>query len=214
MNILVICDDFYHPANVVRDGLNGLPKNNFHFAWIEDALALSPELISLFPAVILSKSNNISSTDTEPWMTPSVEQTFVQYVRQGGGLFSIHSGTAGYQETPALRSLLGGVFIRHPEQCPVTVKPKENHSLTNDAMPFTLIDEHYMMAMGDEQVNVFMTTESVAGSQPGGWTRKEGSGRVCVLTPGHNLEVWKQPDFQSMLLNGLNWVNKKVGRDE
>lgn len=29
--------------------------------------------------------------------------------------------------------------------------------------------------------------------------------RVCVLTPGHNLEVWLHPGFQALLRHALNW---------
>jgi type 1 glutamine amidotransferase len=44
--------------------------------------------------------------------------------------------------------------------------------------------------------------------QPAGWTRAEGAGRVCVLTPGHNLEVWLHPEFQKLLLNACRWTAK------
>ena len=41
--------------------------------------------------------------------------------------------------------------------------------------------------------------------RPGGWTREEGTGRVCVLTPGHNVEVWLHPIYQALLGNTLRW---------
>jgi len=56
---------------------------------------------------------------------------------------------------------------------------------------------------------VFLHTRSRHGVQPAGWTRAEGLGRVGVLTPGHNLEVWLHPGFQKLLQNGLNWVAKR-----
>jgi type 1 glutamine amidotransferase len=61
------------------------------------------------------------------------------------------------------------------------------------------------MAFDDPQADLFMTTTSQHGTQPGGWTRLEGEGRVCVLTPGHNVEVWQHPSFQALLRNTLNW---------
>jgi len=210
MNVLVLCDDHWHPANVVRGGLHDLAAHNFHFVWIEGAKAWSPQLMDLFPVTILSKSNNVSSENQEAWMTPEVEQAFVDYVRQGGGLLALHSGTAGYQDTPALRALLGGVFVQHPEQCPVTITPRPGHPLAKGTTSFTLKDEHYHMAMDDGEVDVFLTTESLHGSQPGGWTRQECHGRVCVLTPGHNLEVWQHPAFQTLLRNCLRWVGQEI----
>jgi uncharacterized protein len=109
---------------------------------------------------------------------------------------------------PILRSLLGGVFNHHPEQCPVTVNPYMDHPLCAGSAPFTLKDEHYFMAMDDPKVDVFMTTSSEHGEQPGGWRRVEGKGRVAVLTPGHNVEVWLDPSFQALILNAARWCGK------
>ena len=208
MKILVLCDDFWHPARVPREGLGSLTGTEFTFDWIENARDWSPEAMMGYPLVILTKSNNVSSTDQTGWMTDAVQETFSEYVRKGNGLLAIHSGTAEYEQKTLLRSLLGGVFTHHPEQCPVTVNPRAGHPLSAGAAPFTLTDEHYFMALDDPQADVFVTTTSEHGQQPGGWTRAEGNGRVAVLTPGHNLEVWLHPSFQTLLLNCLGWCGK------
>ena len=52
------------------------------------------------------------------------------------------------------------------------------------------------MLLDDTEADVFMTATSEHGTQPGGWTRTEGAGRVCMLTPGHNVEVWLHPSYQ------------------
>ena len=111
-----------------------------------------------------------------------------------------------------LRSLLGGVFAHHPEQCPVTVEPRGWHPLSAGSNQFTLTDEHYFMAMNEPEVDVFVTTRSEHGEQPGGWRRipSGGTGRVAVLTPGHNLEVWLHPSFQALVLNCLRWCGKLI----
>lgn len=208
MKVLVLCGDHWHPPQIAREGLNALAGEGITFDWIQDARDWSAETMLAYPVVILTKSNNVSANDQAEWMTDSVQAAFLDYVMQGNGLFAIHSGTAEYENKPVLRSLLGGVFARHPEQCPVTVKPLGGHPLSTGSSPFTLQDEHYFMAMHDPQVDVFMTTTSVHGEQPGGWRREEGSGRVAVLTPGHNLEVWLHPSYQALLRSSLRWCGK------
>jgi type 1 glutamine amidotransferase len=158
--------------------------------------------------VILTKSNIISARDQTEWMTDAVQAAFFEYVRQGNGLLAIHSGTAEYEQKPVLRRLLGGVFTHHPEQCPVTIRPRAGHLLTKGVAPFTVKDEHYFMTIDDPQADMFMNTISEHGQQPGAWRRTEGSGRVVVLTPGHNLEVWLHPSFQRLLLNSLQWCGR------
>ncbi|RPJ49409.1 MAG: ThuA domain-containing protein [Chloroflexi bacterium] len=210
MRVLVLCDDYYHPAKVVRDGLGSMKDECFSFDFIDNANDWSAERMAQYPVVILSKSDSISQTDQHSWMSAETQQAFVDYVRQGKGLLAIHSGTAGYKEKTALRKLLGGVFDQHPAQCPVTVEPDLNHPLAAGSAPFTVKDEHYFMLMDREDLNVFMISKSEHGQQPAGWTRTEGEGRVCVLTPGHNLEVWTQPAFQAVIKNALNWCSKEA----
>ena len=205
MKTLVLCDDYWHPARVPRAGLSGLQDQGFDFDWIEDARDWSAEQMTEYPLVILTKSNHVSSADQSGWMTEKVQSAFVEYVRKGNGLLAVHSGTAGYQETTILRSLLGGVFTHHPEQCMVTMEMQSDHPLTTGIPPFTVKDEHYFMAMDDSHADVFMTSHSEHGEQSAGWRRTEGAGRVAVLTPGDNLEVWLHPAYQALLLNALRW---------
>ncbi|HEX5807220.1 MAG TPA: ThuA domain-containing protein [Anaerolineales bacterium] len=210
MNVLVLCDDYWHPARIPREGLGALAGNEFAFDWIEDARNWTSELMRTYPLTILTKSDNVSAIDRSGWMTEVVQEAFADYVHTGNGLLAIHSGTAEYDQKPVLRNLLGGVFAHHPEQCPVTVEPRAGHPLSAGSSAFTLTDEHYFMAMGDPDVDMFMTTRSEHGEQPGGWRRipSGGTGRVAVLTPGHNLEVWLHPSFQALLLNCLRWCGK------
>lgn len=212
MHTLVLCDDYYHPARVPRAGLAPLAeRGEFSFDWIEHAGAWSAERMAAYPLVLLAKSNNLSAADRTPWVTPAVAEAFCAYVRAGGGLLAIHSGTADYGGVPALRDLLGGVFARHPKQCPVTVTPRAAHPLAAGSAPFTLVDEHYFMEMSDPGVEVFLTSSSEHGEQPAGWVRAEGAGRVAVLTPGHNLEVWLQPSYQALIENALRWCAPRSG---
>ena len=210
MHTLVLCDDFWHPARVPREGLGALPSVEFSFDFIEDAREWSAERMATCPLVILTKSNNISASDKSGWMTEEAQATFVDFVRQGGGLLAVHSGTAEYANKPLLRSLLGGVFEHHPEQCSVTVEPQVGHPLCAGSEPFTLQDEHYFMTLDDAQAEVYVTTRSENGVQPGAWRRTEGAGRVAVLTPGHNREVWLHLSFQALLRNALRWCGKLI----
>jgi len=205
---LVLCDDRWHPARIPRAGLGALKETEFTFEWIDDARDLSLEYMMTFPLVILTKSNNISATDQTGWMTDAVQAAFTDYVRNGNGLFAIHSGTAEYDEMPVLRALLGGVFTHHPDQCPVTVVPHKGHPLCIGCDPFIVKDEHYFMMLDDPMAEVFVTTRSKHGKQPGAWRRTDGEGRVAVVTPGHNVDVWLHPSFQALLLNTLRWCGK------
>src|SRR5687767_13976044 len=208
MKTLVLCDDYWHPAWIPQEGLGALNGTDFSFDFVADARDWSPDIMMQYPLVILTKSNHVSSADQSEWMTDTAQAAFADYVRNGNGLLAIHSGTAEYDRKPVLGSLLGGIFAHHPEQCPVTVTPLAGHPLSIGSDPFTLKDEHYFMTMDDSAADVFVTSPSEHGEEPGAWRRMEGRGRVSVLTPGQNLEVWLHPSFQALLLNSLRWCGR------
>lgn len=209
MRALVLCDDRWHPAVTARRGLEPLAEHGFEFDWIENADEWSAERMAEYPLVIMDKANECSSSDHRPWVTEATQQAFLNFVRAGNGMLVVHSGSAGYSRLPVLRGLMGGTFISHPKQCPVTVAPIPDHALAAGVTPFTVFDEHYQMAFDDQEAELFLTTTSEHGTQPGGWTRTEGDGRVCVISPGHNVEVWLQPSFQTVLLNALRWCGAR-----
>ena len=209
MHVLVLCDDRWHPGDIVRNGLEPLQNSKVEFDFIFDASEFNVEKLRNYPIIIFSKSNNISSTNADTWVTTDVENKLTKYVKDGGGLLVIHSGTAGYKETVKFSKLIGGVFDHHPKQCDVIVEPIKNNPIIDQNIKFTIFDEHYFMNMKDENANIFMNTISKNGKQPGGWTRAVGEGRICVITPGHNLEVWLNEHFQSILKNCLSWCAKE-----
>jgi type 1 glutamine amidotransferase len=204
--VLVLCDDKWHPARVVRAGVEALGTEDFTFDVIENGHEWSAERMAQYPLVLLAKANQVSAVEDVPWITPDVEEAFLKYVRSGGGLLAVHSGTV-VRELPALKRLLGGAFVQHPPQCEVTVTPQGYHPITVNVEPFSVKDEHYFMETDElySYAHAFLTTTSDHGAQSGGWLREEGAGRVCVLTPGHNVEVWLHPEFQTLLRNALLW---------
>src|SRR5215213_8555727 len=103
MKTLVLCDDYWHPARIPREGLGALDEAEFTFDWIENAVDWSPEIMMTYPVVILTKSNNISSTNQTGWMSDGVQADFSEYVRKGNGLLAIHSGTAEHEQKYVLR---------------------------------------------------------------------------------------------------------------
>lgn len=208
MKILVLCGDHWHPARTPWEGLSAVAGNLFTFDWVETAHDWSPERLKLSQVVILTKSAHVSDQNQTGWLTDDIQVAIVDYVSKGKGLLAIHSGVVGYDQVPGLQSLLGGTFTHHPRQCPVTIEPLQGHPLSHGVAPATLIDEHYFIALHDPQVDVYMTTRSEHGDQPGAWRRTAGAGRVAVMTPGHNLPVWQHPAFQGLLLNTLRWCGK------
>lgn len=205
---LVICADAWHPARTVKGGLAPLGPGGFEFEFLENGAERLPEMLPQFSIAVLAKANMISAADQRPWLTPDLVAAFRDHFRRGGGLVVIHAGTSRYEQSPGMAEIIGGGFLSHPDPCPVTLGPAMFCPLTSGVDAFTVRDEHYFMSLNDSQATVYLHSRSEHGVQAAGWTRNEGAGRVCALTPGHSLEVWLHPSFQKLLLNALGWAAK------
>ena len=221
MKVAVVCHDIYHPAGIIRQGIEALNAPGVEWDFILDTTEWSHANFETYDIILLTKGNSRSDVDFTHWLTPEIEQGFVDFVEGGRSLLVIHSGTVGYKNQPVFLNLVGGVFARHPEQCDVTVEtidvagewgPVSYEATDPEAGPFTLRDEHYFVDLAGSGHEFFLKSTSTNGTQPAGWTRRQGAGRVCVLTPGHNVEVWLHPEYQRRIVAALNWCRGEDGR--
>ena len=229
MKVLLFCDDHYHPGEVPTKGIEPLCKKGFAIKVVSDTHHLDPAIIHDYDVIVMSKCDHISQENKDSWKTPQVQAAFVGFVEKGGGLLVTHSGTvagtdadAKGNDTSMLDNLIGCRFDSHPNQCPVTVAPLKPHPVTDGVKLFCEIDEHYRLQILADDIDIIAAGYAPAQGDPAKYqtepymnfpeciapsvyVRTQGKGRVCVLTPGHNLNVWLNPEFQKLLENALKW---------
>jgi len=223
MRVLLLCDDYWHPGQIPIDGVAPLAGQGFQFDIITDAKKFTPDMLSGYPVVLMAKSDQASREDDKTkWKTGAVQQAFITYVENGGGLLVVHSGAVTGKETEAFDRMIGCRFISHPNACPVTVQPIKPHPVTEGVGMFCETDEHYRIEITAEDANVLIASYSPPQGEadkyqedpynntqawicPAGYVRTQGKGRICVLTPGHLLPVWLNPQYQRTIANALKW---------
>ena len=225
MHVLMICDDYWHPGQIPIDGVAPLAELGFHFDIISNANDFKPGMLADYPVVLLCKSNQTSQQDRTRWLSEEIQQAFISYVENGGGLLVVHSGVT-INGTEAFQKLIGCRFTTHPNECPVTVQPIKGHPIAAGVEMFCEVDEHYRVEIVSPDVDIIVASYSPSQGEvdkyeedayrntpawisAAGYVRTQEKGRVCVLTPGHKIEVWQNPDFQKMLVNSLQWCNQK-----
>ena len=226
MRVLLFCDEHYHPAEVALGGIAPLKEKGFEFDVIKNGKDFKPEMLGDYSVVLMAKCSDISPEDRGNWKTTEVQQAFVKFVENGGGMLVVHNGTVGGDvagaDTELLDRLVGCRFKFHPNDCPVLVEPVKPHPVTKDVKAFCEVDEHYHLEILSDDVNIIMAsyapaqgsykkyeTESYFNTPAkictSGYVRTQGKGRICVLAPGHHLDVWLNPNFQKALENALHW---------
>ena len=205
MRILLLCDDFYHPGDIPVNGMKHLEKKGFAVDAESDAAGFDPAKLADYDVIVISKCDNVSQEDTSGWKTEAVQKAFVEYVENGGGVLFSHSGTVAGKGTEVLDRLAGCRFTHHPAQSPVTISPLKPHPVTEGVGTFTETDEHYYLEILADDIDVLAAGYAPECVLPVAFVRTQGKGRVCVLTPGHNIEVWNNPHFERMLENAVSW---------
>ena len=228
MKVLVICDDMWHPGEVIEMGIRGVGGGAYQFDVIKTAKdLLTPEKLKQYPVVLIAKSNNVNAANTAPWLEDTVTEVgpdeLRAYLNEGGGIVFVHSATCISDRhmkdqderftRPAreMNKLFGCNMNGHPLRCNCDVYVTDPDSpITEGVESFTVHDEHYLISDLAEDAKVFLKWDSEpGGTQYAGWTREIGKGRVVVLTPGHTLAVWEHPEFRKLLVNSIEWAAKK-----
>ncbi|MCL2377734.1 MAG: ThuA domain-containing protein [Defluviitaleaceae bacterium] len=222
MRILLFCGEHYHPAEVTLGGIAPLKEKGFNFDIIKNGKDFNPNMLADYPVVLMAKCDEVSPEDRTSWKTTEIQQAFVEYVEKGGGLLVVHNGTVAGKDTAILDRLIGCRFKFHPNDCPVMVEPVKPHPITKNVGAFWEDDEHYHLEILAHDIDILMASyapkqgsakkhienpyyNTPAKISPSGYVRTQGRGRVCVLAPGHHIEVWLNPYFQQALENAINW---------
>jgi type 1 glutamine amidotransferase len=214
-NILVLCDDFWHPGEVIKRGLGSIKTGAYAFDFVCDAKdILYPEMLERYGAIVNCKGNVLTGANNAAWFEDGVTEVGVReleaYVKGGHGFLSLHAGNSA-KEGSAYGDFVGNFFVGHPPRCSINVEISGRHPVTRGVENFSIRDEHYnIKCHAAGAVELFRTKSETGGDQTGGYVREIGGGRLCVMTPGHILAVWEHPAYQRLILNALDWCTRAV----
>lgn len=217
IRVLVICGDYWHPAEIIRRGLDALPDAaDFAFDYMEDAKdMLVPEMLDSYDVVVNAKMDNVHAGNQHTWFERGVTEVMPEQLRAwtaaGHGFLALHGGSAFYEnDASGYVDFVGCYFVQHPPRCAIHMTIDAGHPVTKDVPPFDYRDEHYQLTCVADDMQVLATSHSPqGGDQLGAYVRQVGEGRMCLLTPGHILQTFLNPAFQKMLSNALRWCAGK-----
>ncbi len=154
-------------------------------------------------------------------------------VQRGLGLVGWHGGIAdSYRSQSDYLQLIGGQFATHPSLPPDECAGDETdnfrthtiditdlgrtHEITAGIDDFTLRTEQYWVLHDDLNDVLATTTHPVQShhpwhrptTSPAVWTRRWGHGRVFVATPGHSLDVLRDPHVRTIIERGMLWASR------
>jgi uncharacterized protein len=152
-------------------------------------------------------------------------------VANGTGIAGWHGGIAdSYRNAADYLQMIGGQFACHPPKkaeertgeqsdyfIPYRVEmlpAAADHPITQGIGDFDLVTEQYWVL--SDSYNDVLATTTVASHEwepwqrpitaPAIWTRQWGQGKVFVCTPGHDMDVVRDPNVTTIIERGLLWA--------
>ncbi|MCY3543073.1 MAG: ThuA domain-containing protein [Chloroflexi bacterium] len=221
MNLLVLSGG-RHPYEESTPVLEGFLTGAGHEVNVtEDASILADaDAMSSYDALVF---NTMRAGDDA--MTREQQAGMTQFINGGKGFICIHIAGCASADWPEYYDITGGGWLLTDSYHPPYGKFEVN--ITDADSPavagisdFETNDELYMGIEFKEGNDVFMTGDSEDGTwtwrgeetfMPGGtfplgWTRQFGNGKVFVTLLGHNGLSFETPEFQRIVLNGIDWT--------
>lgn len=230
MNLLVISGG-RHPYAESTPILESFLKGAGHSVTVtEDASVLADSsAMSGYDALVFNtRRENIP--DFGDWSLAKDQQDGMKaFINSGKGFVCLHISTCMANTWPEYHDITGGGWITgtsfHPPYGEYKVNIKDGtHPGVQGISEFSTNDELYMGLAIKDGNNVFITGDAESGTHPWGperkpqdmpggtfplgWTRQYGAGNVFVLLLGHDGRSFETPEFQKIVLNGVNWATQ------
>ena len=227
MKLLVISGG-RHPYEESTPVLERFLKGASHDVTVTEdpsVLANASDLNSYDALVFNTRRENIP--DFGEWALSSSEQNGMKdFISSGKGFVCLHISTCLPSGWPEYHDITGGGWVSgtsfHPPYGRFSVNiSNSGHPGVNGVAEFDTDDELYMGLASTEGNDVFLTGHTENGTHPWGpdrapkdmpggtfplgWTRRYGQGKVFTLLLGHDGKSFESPEFQQMVLNGVNW---------
>ena len=224
---LLVMSGGRHPYEESTPILEGFLKSAGHEVTVtEDASILADAAgMGAYDALVFNTRRE-NLPDFGDWeMEAAEKQGLKDYIKAGKGFVCIHIAGCAPASWPEYHDVTGGGWVMaesfHPPYGRFTVNVSQpGHPGVSGVSDFETSDELYMGIVFNEGNDVFLTGDAEDGTYPWrgedtfmpggtfplGWTRTYGEGRVFVTLLGHNGLSFRTPQFQQIVLNGVEWA--------
>ncbi|HUD94093.1 ThuA domain-containing protein [Sphingobium sp.] len=217
----------YEYIPVARDSLERLAKlHAFEFTWANRADVFNGDL-SQYAAVMF-----LNTPGEE--LNPAQRKRFEDYMRAGGNAIVVHRAAI----TPPndwvwYEKMVGRSFVIHPmlQTGVVTVTDKGFPATFGVPDRWIWSDEYYVLSNPyNVRINPVLNVDEssydptkiwpgqvsrpMGREHPVAWYHGYEKGRVFVTTLGHNVEMYRDPQYLSHLMGGIYWAATGLGQQQ
>ena len=148
---------------------------------------------------------------------------FVNFLKSGKGLVSLHHSIANYQAWPEYSAIVGGRYYLEPTKVEGVEKPRSiwkhdvqvpvriadpGHPVTRGVKDFTIHDETYGLFDMLPGSHALLATDEPTSAKSIAWAKNYGEARVVYLQLGHDKLAYANPNYRQLLAQSIRWAAK------
>lgn len=226
---LLILSGGRHPYQESTPVLDAFLRDAGHHVTVTEEAAMLADSASMahYDALVFNTRREALPDFGDLSLNAAEQNGLQEFIRSGKGFLCLHIGTCRPKNWPEFHHITGGGWITgtsfHPPYGEFTVTVcNPQHPVVQGVSDFTTRDELYMGLAFTEGNYVFIAADAADGTYPWGperrptympggtfplgWTRQYGAGKVFVFLLGHDARSFQTPEFQQIMLNGVQWA--------
>lgn len=213
-------------------------KNGWELVTTKDGSIFTPENIASFDAFLFYTTGDLTepkATDGSKPMSKEGKAALLDAIKKGKGFFGFHCASDSFHSPGDQGSaqpldqrdeyikMVGGEFIVHGAQQKTTMTNVDPKFPGAEKLGpgFELHEEWYSLKNFADDLHVVLVneTDKMQGKcyerppYPATWAHDYGKGHVFYTSMGHREDVWTTPEFQSVVVGGINWALGKATAD-
>ncbi len=146
-------------------------------------------------------------------LTDAQAAGLLDYIREGGGFFGLHTAAASFRECAGYHEMLNGFFNGHSPYMDFTVNITDSaHPITEGLSDFEVKDELYYLKHNSGASHHLMHAYDVTKDETHvmAFHHQYGQGRVFYFALGHDMAVLENRSFQEIIRRGALWAGNRL----
>ncbi|MCM8818646.1 MAG: Gfo/Idh/MocA family oxidoreductase [Candidatus Omnitrophica bacterium] len=207
-NVIILIGGQFHPyrefATIIKEKFN-----EYKIEITEDKDILSSEDIFNYDGILI-----YADTKKIEKLTDRQEENLIEYLKNGGGIFGLHSAFVCFKENKKLCDIFGCKFTSHSSVFEFELKTTDSHFINRRIPSIKIEDEFYFLEISGNITPLFFGYW-FGKLMPLGYIKNYEKGRIFYFSPGHTLETVKNKDIFKIIKRGIDWIikNEKEERE-
>ena len=146
-------------------------------------------------------------------LTDAQENGLLEYIRQGGGFFGLHTAAASFHESEGYHEMLNSFLLGHSKYMDFEVNIIDSsHEITRGLADFVVTDELYYVKHDPSMSHHLMQAYDPTCDETHvmAFHHTYGNGRVFYFALGHDMAVLENPNFQEVIRRGVLWMGRRL----